>query len=496
MLSRSTFVCVSMAAALGLGVSSIARAEEQTGRADALRQANPIQDRSLLAAVKAVVLPEVSKPVIHSRLAVEFRQALQHDPDYQGAIAERDAGVESLDQALAALLPQISASAQRSVNDTDSTSQTSLGPVERSFSNYPAYNINLQVRQALYRPKSWANLAVGRAQSELAEFRLLAARQDLAVRLLSTHGDWSLAEASANTAEGLVKIYERLLGYAQRQFEAGDSTRTEVEVARVRLDQAKSQLAEAQAARAAAHLAWTQITGASRSGSADSALTLSSQAAEFLPLALPGLARLQESALATNPLLRAQKTALLAAREALRRAQAERQPSADLYASRSQSKSAFDNTIGTEFRTTQIGVQLTVPIYTGGAIDSGIRQAQANVRRAESDLNSTMARLLLQIERDWYGLEAARAEAAAQRQVIAAMRLVTEAAIRGRAAGVAARGEEEQAMIQLLSAQRSLAGASARALVFWARLVAGLGNLDADRLGDLDRSLSAGGAAR
>jgi len=51
-------------------------------------------------------------------------------------------------------------------------------------------------------------------------------------------------------------------------------------------------------------------------------------------------------------------------------------------------------------------------------------------------------------------------------------------------------------MIQLLTAQRSLAGASARALVFWARLVAGLGNLDADRLGDLDRSLSAGGAAR
>lgn len=492
MHSKRNRIRLGLTAALFQSVATAASAQGQGTLIDSLRRLAPSIERPALREVRAVVLPDSAKPT-NRRLALEFRQALQNDPEYQSAIAERDGGVENLDQALAALLPQISATAQRSVNDTDSTSQTSLGPVERSFNNYPAYNVNVQVRQALYRPKSWANLAVGRAQSELSELRLLAARQDLAVRLLSIHADWSFAAASATTAEGLIAIHERLFAYAQRQFEAGDSTRTEVEVARAKLEQAKSQLAEAKASRASAQLAWEQITGITpQNASHFLPLLLSDQVAEVLPPTLPALTRLRESALSTNPLIRAQKTALVAAREALRRAQAERQPAADLYASRSQSKSALDNTIGTEFRTTQIGVQVSVPIYSGGAIDSGVRQAEAGVRRAESELNTTTARLRLQIERDWHGLDAARIEAAAQRQVGAAMRLVAETAVRGRMAGIAARGEEEQATIQLLTAQKSLSAANARALVFWGRLVAALGTLDADILDDLDQRVATG----
>jgi len=67
------------------------------------------------------------------RLSLEFSQASLHDPEYQSAIAQRDGGVESLEQAKAALLPQISSNLQRSQNNTDSRSQTLLGPVDRSF---------------------------------------------------------------------------------------------------------------------------------------------------------------------------------------------------------------------------------------------------------------------------------------------------------------------------------------------------------------------------
>lgn len=442
------------------------------------------------------------------RLSGDLRQALLHDPEYQSAIAERDAGVENLEQARAALLPQVSSNLQRSINDTDSRSQTALGPVERSFNNYPAYSASVQLRQALYRPKSWATLALGRAQAELSELRLLAARQDLAVRLIGIHSEWAAAAVAAASAEESIRVYERLLRNAQRQFSAGDATRTDVEVARARLSQAQSQLAEAGITLGNAQLAWAQITGTTTvdlvrlaaaagvrpehdtaQGHTALALSLAEQTAEDLPLSFPLLTRWQESALENNPQIRAQRSAVQAAREELRRARADQYPAADVYASRSHSKSSLDNTIGTEFRTSQIGVQVSVPIYTSGAISSAIRQSEANVRRAESDLQVAVARVSLQIDRDWRTLEATRAEAAAQRRTIAALRVVMEAATRGLAAGVATRGEEDQAMIQLLNARRSLASANSRALVAWSRLMAAVGALNPETLSDLEGAL-------
>ena len=459
------------------------------------------------------------------RLAGDLLRALLHDPEYQSAIAERDAGVENLEQARAALLPQVSSNLQRSVNDTDSRSQTALGPVERSFNNYPAYSASVQVRQALYRPKAWATLALGRAQAELAELRLLAARQDLALRLLGAHSDWAAALIAATAAEELISVHERLVRNAQRQFRAGDTTRTEVEVAQARLRQVQSQLAEARITLGNAQLAWAQITGGvapslvgvapslvevapnppgavghagrMRSGISDdpaqmSPLVFSERLAEDLPRGLGTLARWQESALEANPQVRAQRMAVRAAGEDLRRARADQYPAADVFASRSQSKSAFDNTIGNEFRTSQIGVQVSVPIYTSGAISSAIRQAEANLRRAESDLQVVIARLLLQIDREWRTLEAARAEAIAQRRTMEALGVVMEAATRGRVAGVASSAEEDQAIIQLLAARRSLGNANARALVSWSRLMAALGALHPDTLAELERAVVRG----
>jgi protease secretion system outer membrane protein len=445
------------------------------------------------------------------RLSGDLRRALLHDPEYQSAIAERDAGVENLEQARAALLPQVSSNLQRSINDTDSRSQTALGPVERSFNNYPAYSASVQLRQALYRPKAWATLALGKAQAELSELRLLAARQDLAVRLIGIHGEWAAAAVAALSAEESIRVYERLLRNAQRQFSAGDSTRTDVEVARARLSQAQSQLAEAGITLGNAQVAWAQITGTTTvdlvllpaaaavkpkhdtaRGDTGLALTLAERTAEDLPLSLPILTRWQESALESNPQIRAQRSAVQAAREELRRTRADQYPAADVYASRSHSKSALDNTIGTEFRTSQIGVQVSVPIYTSGAISSAIRQSEANLRRVESDLQVAVARVSLQIDRDWRTLEAARAEAAAQRRMIAALRVVMEAATRGLAAGVATRGEEDQALIQLLNARRSLASANSRALIAWSRLMAAVGALNPETLSDLEGAVITG----
>ncbi|NCA24665.1 MAG: hypothetical protein EBS91_08735, partial [Betaproteobacteria bacterium] len=248
--------------------------------------------------------------------------------------------------------------------------------------------------------------------------------------------------------------------------------------------QARSQLTEAEVMLENAKVALAQVTG-----EVSSPLTLLDISAQRLPLAHADFARWLEAALEQNPVIRAQRAALQIAREELRKARTDDLPVADLFAARSNSKSSMDNTIGTEFRSSQIGVQISIPIYAGGAVGSMIRQADANVRRAQSDLNAAQSRLTVQLDRDWRNFESARSEAQAQARQLQALSVLLESAQRGQKAGIFTRMDENQAQLQALAAQRDLARANARALVSWGRLMAGLGGLNEISLDAADQAL-------
>lgn len=423
-------------------------------------------------------------PVHAESLARDFIKGLERDHEYQSAIAQRDAGLEPLEQARAALLPQISASAQRSINDTDSRSQSTIGPVDRSFDNYPSLSASLQIRQALFRPKIWASLSQAKAQAEYAQLNLLGAQQDLALRLLGVHAELAATSVTVASASQSLAIQQRMSEQIRRQFQAGDGTRADVEVMQARQAQAQSQLAEAQLQLENAKVALYQITA-----SATDPIRLTGIAALRLPLMHANFARWLEASLEQNPLIRAQQAAIKIAQEELSKAQSEHMPTADLFAGRSRSKSAMDNTIGTEFRSSQIGVQLSVPIYAGGAVNSLIRQALANLRKAQSDLSASQSRLTVQLDRDWRSFESARTEAQAQARQLQALAVVLESTQRGQKAGIFTRMDEDQAQVQALAAQRDLARANARALVSWGRLMAGLGGLSVSSLEQADQAL-------
>ena len=153
------------------------------------------------------------------RIAQDFQQALLVEPEWLAAIAARDASIEAYPQARAALLPQVGFNAQRSQNNTDSSTQTSLGPLNRSFDNYPASSASIQARQALLRPKSWAALSQSKAQVRYAEFGLEAARQELALKLVSLHAELFAATRTIDTVAEQLLIQEKLSTSAKRQFD-------------------------------------------------------------------------------------------------------------------------------------------------------------------------------------------------------------------------------------------------------------------------------------
>lgn len=422
------------------------------------------------------------------RLAEEFQQALRHEPEWLIAIATRDAGIEAYPQARAALLPQVGFNAQRSQNNTDSSTQTSLGPLNRSFDNYPASSASIQARQALIRPKAWAALAQSKAQIRFADQTLEAAKQDLALRLISIHAELFASKQSIDTLSGQLLVQQNLSTSAKRQFEGGDIGRVDLELSRAKEHQLQTQLTQMRLEYDNLLLARKELTGIQGHFEA---LRFSQDLVFKLPMgANATVDRWVDIAFRENPTLLAQAAAVEASKEEVRKAGFDHYPTADLYASRSASKSAMDNTIGTEYRTTQIGVQLSIPIYSGGAIDSLIRQAQAGLRRSQQQLEATKAKIRLQIERDFRTLELSREEVWAQIENLKALEIAMNAAVKGRQAGVSVLADELNLRLQLASVQRNIARSNANALIAWGRLMALSNRLNEDQLAEVERLVS------
>jgi TolC family type I secretion outer membrane protein len=422
------------------------------------------------------------------RLSEDFQRALLVEPEWLAAIATRDASVESYPQARAALLPQVGFNAQRSQNNTDSSTQTSLGPLNRSFDNYPAASASIQARQALLRPKSWAALSQSKAQVRYAEFALESAKQELALRLVSIHAELFAAKRTIDTISEQISIQEKLSESARRQFEAGDANRVDLELSLSREHQLRAQLSQARLELENLLVSRKELTGVTGSFEV---VQFSNDSVFRLPI--PADASIEQwimLAMRDNPSLLAQAAAIEASKEEVRKAGFDHYPTADLYASRSASKSAMDNTIGTEYRTTQVGVQLSIPIYAGGAVDSQVRQAQAGLRRAEQQLQAMMAKIRLQIDRDFRTIQASRDDVAAQKESLKALNIAFSAATKGRQAGISVLADELNLRSQIASVNRNIGRSNANAIVAWGRLMAVSNRLQQDQLEDVERRIT------
>jgi len=416
-------------------------------------------------------------------LVDDFRSALANDATWQTAVATRDADVEARAQGLAGLLPQVSFSAAKGYATTEASLASGEGP-SATRDHYDTYNYALQIRQPLFRLRNWATYEQGKAQEAYAEARLKAARQELALRVVVAYAQWAAARAELEAAEVQVAASEFQLRALERTLRGGDTTRVEVEAARSPLARAEADRTDAQGHLQAAMLEWRQITG--REGGRPTLPVIGADAAERLRLETGSLADWQARALASNSQIRALERSVDTAREEARKMRADHYPTIDLYAARSLSQSDTDVSIGRQYDTTRFGIQMNVPIYAGGSVSSSVRRAEANLRRAESELEAGKQSLKLQVERDWHGFQAARAQAEAAAKVVEASKLAAYAARLGTVAGSATRSEEIAARAQQAGGQRDLITAGARALVMWARLMGAIDGLDEETLASAD----------
>ena len=358
----------------------------------------------LIQSCMACALSSAAIATWSQTVSMDFKQvyeaALAQDASIRASRASADAGREKLPQARAGLLPQISASASRNNNNLDSTSPNLLGNPVTTNDQYFSDSKTLQLRQPLVNMQRWLQFEQAKSMVAETEASLDRDLQNLVVRVAGAYFEFLMADEQLELVLAQKKMYTALVDAAKKGLAAGSGTRTDIDDAQARLDMASAQELEARQnqdqTRRQLEVLINQPVG-----------SVAKLNVPALKLVGPQPANLDEWTLKAeknSPEMKAMQARLDAARREVSKSQAGHLPTLDAIAQWSNSGSENITRINSRYENKSIGLQLNVPLYSGGYVNSTIRQAVAEQTRAEESLEALRRDLGVRVHKEYRGV--------------------------------------------------------------------------------------------
>ena len=358
----------------------------------------------LLKVMVAMAMTASAMTVSAQSSALDFKQvyqaALEQDATIRASRAAADSGRERLPQARAGLMPQVSASAGRNFNSLDTTSPNILGELGTINDRYFSDNKSLQLRQPLVNMQRW--LQFEQAKSMVAETEATLDRdlQNLVVRVAGAYFEYLMSDEQLELVLAQKKMYTSLVDAAKKGLVAGSGTRTDIDDAQARLDMASAQELEARQNQDQTRRQLEVLIN-------QPVASVAKLNVPALKLVGPVPASLDEwtsRAEKNSPEIKAMQARLEAARREVSKSQAGHLPTLDAVAQWSNSGSENITRINSRYENKSIGLQLNVPLFSGGYVNSTIRQAVAEQARAEETLEALRRDLGVRVHKEFRGV--------------------------------------------------------------------------------------------
>lgn len=341
---------------------------------------------ALLLALPGAMAAGPAEPL---RLKDAYQRALEFDNAWNIAQHQYRAAQEAYPIARAALLPNISAGGSIHRQDRDLLSQSNARTEDQYNQKYGRF----QIRQALLNLEAVKRVAMSRYDERIASVERALAHQELIERVTNAYFDILLAQEQGRLVEAQLQATQAQLQQAERQREAGLATRTDVDEARAQLDRIKADQVAAANAVEIHRQQLRQIIGLR----ADQVAPLEPQLQFVTPI--PDDASVWAgAALEQNPKARANKLAAEQALLNVDRASSRHYPTVDATAGYTYA-TATDNGAKRD-KIARVGVEVNIPLYSGGGISAEARQAtarslaaqqQALLASSEAELAATKA---------------------------------------------------------------------------------------------------------
>ncbi len=414
-----------------------------------------------------------------------YQLALTSDPRYRAADSTYLADKQNLQQARAVLRPTINATADRSRIDIETETDTGIVSRPAGDADINRTVFELTLTQPIYNRALFAGLRQARAEVRRADAQFAAARQDLIIRVAEAYFGLLATLDNVELAGAEKAANARQLEVAEGRLSVGLATITDVHDARARFQLARAQEIEAINEVRDRRQALREITGR-----VIRTIATVDRKAPLVEPDPPDLNKWVETALTQDPALIAASETASIAREEVKRQRAEHWPTLDLVGSLSDTDE--DESIpgpGIEIERTEIGLQLSVPIYQGGLITSLTKEAAHRYNAAQQDLEAQRRLTERAARAAFLGVTSGVTRIEALRQAVIASESASEAKTEGFEAGINTNLDVLDAQRDLFRARRDLLVASYTYILNLLRLKRAAGIVNKNDLALINRWL-------
>jgi outer membrane protein len=420
----------------------------------------------------AAGLRAAEKTAKRNDMVTLYREALANDSVYAAARFQYQATLEREPQARSALLPNLALTAdafQRRYDSYDPDFGNSFGDARAGLS----------LSVPLYRPQNWEALEQAKLVVVQGESVLEQARQDLLIRLANAYFNVLAARDQVIALEVSKEATLQQLAQAKREFEVGTKTIIDTNEAQARYDQIVAQLQVAVGTLLVRRSELSAIVG--REPEVLAGLDENPKLTLPQPNDINSWVKAAEDGNYGVRIARASSE--IATRE-IQRAKDGHKPTVDLVANYNASKFNGTQTSDNNFRanTGNVGLQFTLPLYSGGLTQSRVREALSLQEKAASDLESARRNAANAARTSLTGVNFGLTQVQALESAERSARTQLESTRLGYQVGVRIQLDVLNATTQLVATQRDLKRARYDFLLSGLNLKAAAGALTEDDL--------------
>lgn len=411
-----------------------------------------------------------------------YQQARTTNPDLRSSIADRDAAFERIHQSRSSLLPQLGLSASYNY------SQSYHDP---NGINLNTTNGSLTLTQKLFDMAAWRALTLQEKQAGIQEISLQTQQQALMLNTANAYFDVLRAIDELAYTNAQKQALYRQLDQTTQRFNVGLVAITDVQNARASYDNILAEEVSVRNTLDNAAEALRLFTGN------DYPLLASLNIDRFSTEKMPPINNLLEQAENHNLSLISARLTQDLAREQVRSAEAGHMPTLSLQASTGLNHNDKDGRLANQGITTtngtkgnhQIGLNVSLPLYSGGAVISQVKQAEYAFVSASEKLESVHRNMVKTLRSSYNNLNASISSIKANEQTVVSAQSSLDATKVGYQVGTRTIVDILDATTTLFNAKKKLSSARYDYLINNLKIQSALGSLNEQNLATLNNYL-------
>jgi outer membrane protein len=350
--------------------------------------------KKLLPLVISVAFASVSHYAMADNLSQVYQQAKQNDPQLLAAAAQKNQAFSAIGEANSALLPQINLTGGYNVG-----MNVKEAPENGNERTFHGFTTGVQLEQSIYNKAIDANLSIAQLRARASDAQYAATQQGVMLKVAQAYFNVLQSQDDLKFVQAEKKAVGRQLEQTKQRYDVGLAAMTDVQEARAKYDAVLARVIQQQNVVTNSYEGLNEITGQNYSNI--DALNTQSFRAEKPEHSISHLLQRAEK---DNLTLLAERINQDIARQGITAAEAGRSPTVGVgagynYNELSPANKASDGQL-------TAGVTVTIPLYTGGRINSQVKQAQYGYVAASENLEQAHRSVIRNIRADYNNINA------------------------------------------------------------------------------------------